>query len=477
LILPNGLRLAANQVSAVLDGLEARVQLVQGPPGTGKTTTTAAAMLLRILARRRSGDIVIVAAHTHTAVDTLLQRAEWLLEAFSRQAAAAGLTMPAVRLLKVHSSQVEEPLGGRILDFVSKPCVTVVNRERRSAVLVIGGTTGALLKMARELSERRPFCNEADRFQVPSLIVDESSMMVFPHFLALATLVLGDGEIMLAGDHRQLAPIVAHDWEREDRPPAVLYQPFASAYQAVQNIASKPSITERAVRRSALSFTFRLPPLIRDLIARLYRLDDIELDGLPRGAGPAHGGSWGSVWEGETGLFLVLHGERESRQSNPFEAEIIEEILAAGGEHRNGSIAIITPHRAQRSLLKTRLEAYRGPVDVIDTVERLQGGERPTIIVSATASDPSSIASSVEFILDLNRSNVAFSRAQDRLIVVCSQSLLDHIPAEVDHYESAMLWKSLRALCSCRVGEMIIGDRTVRIFTPPIEAREGGIVN
>lgn len=38
-------------------------------------------------------------------------------------------------------------------------------------------------------------------FQTTTLIVDEASMMVFPHFLALATLVKNDGEIMLAGDH------------------------------------------------------------------------------------------------------------------------------------------------------------------------------------------------------------------------------------------------------------------------------------
>src|SRR5262249_26785853 len=138
------------------------------------------------------------------------------------------------------------------------------------------------------------------------------------------------------------------------------------------------------------------------------------------------------------------------------------------------SVAVITPHRAQRSLLRTALAAYAGPVDVIDTVERLQGGERPTIIVSATVSDPAAISNSVEFILDLNRSNVAFSRTQDRLIVVCSDSLLDHIPVEVDHYESAMLWKSLRALCSRLLATETLDGHTVRVYTPPLTPPEAG---
>src|SRR6185369_3435560 len=122
------------------------------------------------------------------------------------------------------------------------------------------------LKLAAELSDRNPFVNLPDRFQVPMLIVDEASMMVFPHFLALASLVTVDGEVMLAGDHRQLSPIIAHYWEREDRPPAVLYQPFASAYEAVQRIKGLPGIDDPRVRRSALRYTFRLPPEVLELI-------------------------------------------------------------------------------------------------------------------------------------------------------------------------------------------------------------------
>ncbi len=109
-------------------------------------------------------------------------------------------------------------------------------------------------------------------------------------------------------------------------------------------------------------------------------------------------------------------------------------------------------------------------VDVIDTVERLQGGERPTVIVSATASDPSAISKNVEFILDLNRSNVAFSRTQERLIVVCSDTLLDHIPPEFEHYESAMLWKSLRAICSELIATESLNGHKVQIFTPSLDS-------
>lgn len=269
----NQRRLTGDQVDAVLDGLGTRVQLLQGPPGTGKTSTTSASVLTRILSRRQVGDIVLVAAHTHTAVNTLLLRIDDLLPEFARHCAANNLTLPAVRLAKVHTTEVapDAQPGGTIVDFPSKPSVTRVNRMRQDAVLVIGGTTSAILKLAAELSQRNLFAQLPDGFQVPGLIVDEASMMVFPHFLALASLVTVEGEILLAGDHRQLSPIIAHDWEREDRPPAVLYQPFASAYEAVQRIKGLPGIDDSRIRRSALRYTFRLPPEVLELIARLYR--------------------------------------------------------------------------------------------------------------------------------------------------------------------------------------------------------------
>ncbi|MEM1022473.1 MAG: AAA domain-containing protein [Myxococcota bacterium] len=469
-----GRLLAEDQATAASSGLATRVQLLQGPPGTGKTTTTSAASLLRILARRQPGDCIIVAAHTHTAVDTLLERLDEMLDEFSTHARSRGLNMPPVALTKVHSSQVSEQSNGRIQDFTSKPSVRFVKQARRNAVLVVGGTTGAVLKLAAELSQRRPWRDDALGFQVSTLIVDEASMMVFPHFLSLATLVHANGEIMLTGDHRQLAPIVSHDWEKEDRPPTIVYQPFASAYQAVESIARNDAVPNGSALRSALSFTFRLPPIIRDLIARIYRLDDIDLDGLPRaGVATVNGSGVEAVWSGQTGLYLVLHDERSSRQSNRLEVDLIEQILAAAPHLPDRSTALMTPHRAQRSLLKVRLGAFGNPVDVIDTVERMQGGERPTVIFSATVSDPAAIASNVEFILDLNRSNVAFSRAQDRLIVVCSRSLLDHVPAELEHYESALLWKSLRALCTQELGRFVVDGHTVRVLTPPIGISTG----
>ncbi|MBP0029604.1 AAA domain-containing protein [Roseofilum sp. Guam] len=471
--LPNSKKLDQKQIEAALDGLNSRIQLLQGPPGTGKTETTAIATFLRILARCHPGDIVLITGHTHTSVDNLLLRLENLLPILQKHATDLSLKVPSIELSRVDGKEqdVFQDKNVKYLD-TSSCLLTDMKSMWKNSLVVIGGTTNAILKTVDTLKGKATFFKKYPQgFQTTTLIVDEASMMVFPHFLALATLVKEDGEIMLAGDHRQLAPIITHDWENEDRPPVLLYQPYVSAYQAIQNLKenSDVPVSDQSILRSALSFSFRLPPVIRELIAGLYHKDNIELQGGKTNEniqGYPIAGTWENLLQANGGLYLVLHDERESKLSNPLEVQIIQTILGAAGEVPDRSTAILTPHRAQRSLLKTELADYYGnAVDIIDTVEKVQGGERDNVIFSATASNSSAIGKNVKFILGLNRSNVAFSRVKKCLIVVAARTLLDYIPRELENYEEAILWKALRDVCSHVLFEDTINGHKVQVFT------------
>ena len=163
-------------------------------------------------------------------------------------------------------------------------------------------------------------------------------------------------------------------------------------------------------------------------------------------------------------MFLAVHDEHDSSDQNTLELDIIDAILGAGGDGiAPESVAIVTPYRAQRASAKTRFQDSPG-IALIDTVERLQGGERPTIIFTTAISDPVAVARSADFILDLNRSNVAFSRPQERLIVVCSSALLDHIPTEVESYNNAVIWKYLRQVCDLEIGSFQIAGHNVKLM-------------
>jgi hypothetical protein len=177
-----------------------------------------------------------------------------------------------------------------------------------------------------------------------------------------------------------------------------------------------------------------------------------------------------AVWEEVEGVYLFVHGERESRKRNPLEAEVILRILQAAPQVGPQELqvdpqelAVVTPFRAQRTLLRERLEERVG---LVDTVERLQGGERRVIFYSASASDPDAITSLQEFLLDVNRTNVAFSRAKEKLVVVVAETLLHYVPPEQEAYEDAVLWKELRRLCTQEVGEDRLGAYRVRLLVP-----------
>jgi superfamily I DNA and/or RNA helicase len=209
---------------------------------------------------------------------------------------------------------------------------------------------------------------------------------------------------------------------------------------------------------------------VRELISRVYTKDSITLEGRDgvETSEEIKGTAWQAPWQAAEGVYLILHEEQSSQRSNELEAEIIRRLLDGGGELPAASVAVVTPHRAQRALLGERLAAFTqpgGPLDMIDTVERLQGGERPTVIVSACASDPNAISSRADFLLNLNRANVAFSRPKERLIVVVSRALLEHIPEQLDVYESSLLWKSLRGVCRRKIAEEEISGHRVRLFS------------
>lgn len=476
----DGDRLQDSQIEAILDGLDTRLHLVHGPPGTGKTTVTAYAVLLRILDHLNSGDTILLGGNTHRAVDNLLARIGEYADSFSELADRLGFEMPELTLVKADSSGENGPDNVEVITAGGSN-IRQLDRYRDEGVLLIGGTVSSVIKQVEKLDSSRTFGGDNNEFHADELVVDEASMLVFPHFLALSTTVDREGRILLAGDHRQLSPIVAHEWDEEDRPPVELYKPYSSAFEAIQDLGDHEDMGQDSIRLSRLQYTFRLPPVIRALVSQLYEAyDDTRLGGrepeevgvpLDRADDPLS-----AIWEQDTGLFLMSHSERESRVSNPFEAQLIQQLLDQdeAGELEDNSVAVLTPHTAQRSHLQEILaDELDGCVEVVDTVERLQGGECENIIVSATASDPTGIGSNEDFLLDLNRSNVAFSRTEQRLIVICAESFLNHIPPEIEDYNAAMLWKSLRSLCSAEIGATEFDGHQISVNAPdPNEIRD-----
>lgn len=86
-----------------------------------------------------------------------------------------------------------------------------------------------------------------------------------------------------------------------------------------------------------------------------------------------------------------------------------------------GDVIVVAPFNAQVNALRAAL----GTEVRVGTVDLFQGQEAPVCIVSMTTSDGEEIPRGLEFLLSLNRINVAVSRAKIAARVIASPSLLD----------------------------------------------------
>jgi len=512
--LKEGNGLNESQAKALDNLLSSRIFLLQGPPGTGKTQTTAVAILMYALCvLGEEGGCIAVASHTNTAIGELYNR---VVEMFSKLSEAKQDKECRESLNKIRLCYIKYCLYGKEIkdclnedeikdeqtgdEKCSQECRGCKRGNDQNVKLILFGTTNDILKLFQEKPQKdkeklrkKDQCSlygkEFLKYDV--LVVDEASMMVFPHFVALASLIdykKDQWRIMLAGDHRQLSPIVHREWEEEDRPGVQRYLPYMSVFEWFLQRKEEANLKDTQVKVERLSFSHRLPLVLRKLIQPLYDRDNILLTGKSKNsekdASKSTSKSIHSIYSYIANtldsLYLLVHDEQESTKSNPLEAKIVkkivEELLKDSQDSSPNSItpkdkgiveetpkdsqdssrksitpkdiAVVTPFRRHRALLKETLKDFVAKGLVVDTVERLQGGERKVIIYSAAVSSPSALMDLQEFILDVTRTNVAFSRAKEKLIVVVSQSVLDYVPVEEEQYEDAVLWKSLRRICS-----------------------------
>jgi hypothetical protein len=177
-------------------------------------------------------------------------------------------------------------------------------------------------------------------------------------------------------------------------------------------------------------------------------------------------------------IVTLLHEDEVSSQGNPFEARVVAGAIwmlrqsvsvALDGrgpvthttptslEFWNQCVGIVTPHRAQRALVIRELEQlFPGEKnfidDAVDTVERFQGGERHTIIVTFGVADTDVMSGEEAFLMQLERTNVAVSRAMAKCIVIMPKTLAAYIPEDKKALATAFALKDyIEEFCNVRV--------------------------
>lgn len=433
-------KLTAAQRGVIAGQLDQPLFLVQGPPGTGKSYTLAWAILARMAAALSANRPIRVAVccFTHNAINIVLEAlaAKWTKLASIAMPATKALGAPQVYKV-VNDASDETPKGVR-------PLVAYDQRQLLDPLLsrspiIFGATAGGLYNVAKYRGAGgRNVEWSAQPFDL--LVIDEASQMSLPQGVLAGAFLKPDGSIIVVGDHRQMPPIIAHNWQEEEKRTVAPARPYLSLFE---------SLIERGFPRVSLDESFRLhKTMAKFLQDNIYVRDGIHffsrrtaLLDQPPSVDPFVD----TVLDPAYPIIVVEHSEQRSQQYNETEIALIGPLIAACAQMRlDGSdgVGIVVPHRAQRALLKSCFPNL-AVAESIDTVERFQGGERDVIMVSATASDPDYVLAEADFLLNLNRLNVAISRPRKKLVVIASRSVIDLLTSDLAIFENAVIWKRL----------------------------------
>jgi uncharacterized protein len=381
------LALAPSDVALTLDR---SYLVIQGPPGAGKTWQGAKAAVALMRAGRRIG----VTSLSHKGINKLLAEIE-------REATEQAFRF---RGCKKHSDEDDAHVG----PFIDS---SVEWRDLLDPELqLLAGTAW--------LFARHDFDSQID-----SLLIDEAGQV------ALADLIAGGTaarNLVLLGDPNQLPQVSqgAH--------------PEAAKASALRHLLGEHQTVPPSMGLF-LPETWRLRPEPCAFTSEAYYEGRLAPASLCARRTLAAG----------NGLFVhqVVH---EGRSQSSWEE--VDEITASiaqliGTDFTNehgvtrplvpGDILVVAPYNAQVRALRSRV-----PQGVrVGTVDKFQGQEAAVVFVSFASSSGGDAPRGIRFAFDRHRVNVATSRAQCRVALVCAPRLLE---AECQTIEQMRL---LNAVC------------------------------
>jgi hypothetical protein len=443
------------------------VLLVQGPPGTGKSLSSAFAVFARLQGAMKDGRPyrVFLSCKTHAATDVLLKNVLEVREKLRELRAADPRLFDRhldARLLEVPLYRVapnDLPPEGVIA--LTKDAEKESDEDYNADLIgehpwaVVALTPGGTYGMLKQKWSKNVFGHEL----CDLLVLDEASQMSLPEAIMAALPLKPEAPLVVVGDHRQMPPIVKHDWEGEARRTFRQYQVYESLFDTLRQ-QDPPMIR--------FTESFRLHAAMAEFLRQeVYRHDGIPYHSRKQdrlAVHPVADDMVRAVLHPDYPLVVLAHDEAESQMRNVFEQALVEPVLRALADPQKygldavDGLGIVVPHRAQRAALQQAfpelciLDSTTGmPVrSAIDTVERFQGGERTVILVSATESDRAYLLASSEFLLDPRRLTVALSRAKRKMILVASRSIFALFSPDEETFANALLWKNL-LLRTCTV--------------------------
>jgi hypothetical protein len=481
------LELNPSQIKAVEDAAERGLTVIWGPPGTGKTKTLAGYVLgLTHHAVANNEPLkILISAQTYKAVEELIDRVidalgndpsspadVFIAYSKSRPIRQASSPAPHVQVTAMHVDD-NGPHWKACAASLSNPNrVTIIATSVQQAHNFASFTSGNIL---------------APVFDV--VIMDECSQIPVTKALAPLATLKEDCRLVVAGDHLQMPPILALD------------APVNAEYLvgSVQNYLLKRQFSlpvhssnldtnyRSAEHIVAYARTIGYPQTLQAFFPNLalHLLAPVPTPSTNYPATLPWSTAWADILDPAKVTMTLLHDDDLSSQNNSFEAKMVAGLIwclwettscdldgRTKSNHQKPTpklfwediIGVVTPHRAQRALIIRELKAlfpaalhpYELIEEAVDTVEKFQGGERHMIMVSFGVADADVIAGEEAFLMQLERINVAISRAQAKCVVVMPTNLASHVPQDKKALETAHALKGyVEEYCSKEQGIQI----------------------
>ncbi|KAG0707889.1 RNA helicase [Suillus ampliporus] len=392
--------------------------VVFGPPGTGKTITIVEAM--KQLLKHKPNTRILATAPSNSAADIIASRLASTLgpdELFRLYAPSRHFEQVPDELQRY---TYRKTLEGELKGCFSVPPIPILKRYK---VIVCTCVSASI-----------PYGIGITRGHFTHIFVDEAGQATEPEvMIGIKTMADNATNIVLAGDPKQLGPIIRSNIARE----LGLEQSYLERLMSMEAYEAQRGYGLSVVK---LVKNFRSHPAILKFPNERFYANDLESCGNKNVIRAFEG--WNKLPSKKFPIIFHSISGNDTREAtspsffNIDEVTQVHKYIKSLREDRqirvaHNEIGVITPYHAQCVKIRKKLSGVADEVK-IGSVEEFQGQERRVIIISTVRSSRNFVEFDLKhtlgFVANPRRFNVAVTRAQALLIVIGDPNVLSLDP-------------------------------------------------